>query len=151
MAFPIEIVIVVLVILAVFIVSYLASLRNVKFTTVKIGNVSVNAEVADNAFKKMRGLMFRKSLGENDGMIFPFDSEGYQGFWMMNTSIPLDLIWINAKKQVVFIQKDAQPCTITSCPVYRPNKPGQYVLEVNAGFTDEHNIKVGTNAQFQIQ
>ena len=151
MAFPIEIAIVVLVVLVTIAVSYFASSRNVKFVTVKVGNAAVRAEVADNAFKKMRGLMFRKSLGENDGMIFPFDSEDYYGFWMMNTSIPLDLIWINAGKQVVYIQNDAQPCTIASCPVYKPDAPAKYVLEVNAGFSKDHNIKVGTKAQFEIK
>ena len=151
MAFPIEIAIVVIVILAAVALTYFTSSKSVKFTSVKIGNATVKAEVADTAFKKMRGLMFKKSLGENDGMIFPFDYEDYYGFWMMNTSIPLDLIWINAKQQVVYIQKDAQPCTITSCPVYKPITPAQYVLEVNAGFTDAHSIKVGTKAQFQIK
>lgn len=149
MAFPIEVAIAVLILVAVVAYSYL-TLKTVKLTTVKIGNATVKAEIADTPLKQMRGLMFRKSLGTNDGMIFTFGSDDYYGFWMMNTSIPLDMIWLNSSKQVVYIQKDAQPCTITSCPVYRPNAPGQYVLEVNEGFADAHSIRVGTKAQFNV-
>jgi len=150
MAFPTEIIILLLIALAIVAYGYFSSMRNTKFTVVKIGDAAVNAEIADNSFKKMRGLMFRKSLGEIDGMIFPFDKEDYYGFWMMNTTIPLDMIWINSSKQVVYIQKNAQPCMITSCPVYKNDKPAMYVLEVNAGFTDKHNIEVGTKAEFNI-
>ena len=149
MAFPIEIAVAILILVVVVAYSYL-TLKTVKFTTVKIGNATVKAEIADTPLKEMRGLMFRKSLGANEGMIFTFGSEDYYGFWMMNTSIPLDMIWLNSNKQVVYIQKDAQPCTITSCPIYRPSAPGQYVLEVNAGFADAHNIKAGTKAQFRV-
>ena len=137
MDFPIEIAVAVLILVFVVTYAYL-TLKTVKYTIVKIGNATVKAEIADTPLKKMRGLMFRKSLAANDGMIFPFDSEGYQGFWMMNTSIPLDLIWLNSTKHIVFIQKDAQPCTITDCPVYKPDSPAMYVLETNAGFTDAH-------------
>lgn len=150
MAFPTEIIAIMLIALAIIAYGYFSSIRNIKFTTVKIGDADVNAEVADNAFKKMRGLMFRSSLGEIDGMLFPFDSEGYPGFWMMNTSIPLDIIWMNSTKHVVYIHKNTQPCTITNCPVYKPSASAQYVLEVNAGFTDAHNIKVGTKANFDV-
>jgi len=149
MPFPIEVAVAVLILIAVVAYSYL-TLRTVKFTTVKIGNATVRAEIADTPLKQMRGLMFRKSLPENDGMIFPFDSERYEGFWMMNTSIPLDIIWLNSTKHVVYMQKAAQPCTITDCPVYKPDAPAQYVLEVNSGFSDAHKIKVGMKAQFDV-
>jgi len=153
MAFPTEIVIVLLIVLAIVAVGYLSTLRigGAKFTVVKIGDTAVNAEIADTALKKMKGLMFRSSLGEIDGMLFLFDTEGYYGFWMMNTSIPLDIIWVNSTKHVVYIQENAQPCKLTSCPTYAPNAPAMYVLEVNAGFADKHSIKVGSKVEFEIK
>jgi len=150
MAFPTGIIVILLIVLAIAAYAYFTSMKTARFLAVKIGDANVNAEIADTALKKMRGLMFRKSLGENDGMLFLFDAEGYPGFWMMNTSIPLDIIWINSTKHVVYIHKDARPCTFTSCPTYKPDKPAMYVLEVNAGFSDKHNIKVGSKAEFSI-
>ena len=66
-----------------------------KYTTVMINNVSIRAEIADNMITRSKGLMFRKSLPENEGMLFVFDREGYHRFWMMNMSFPIDIIWIN--------------------------------------------------------
>jgi len=152
MAFPTEIVIVLLIVLGIVAIGYLSTLRigSAKFTVVKIGGAAVNAEIADTQLKKMRGLMGRSELGEIDGMLFVFDEEGYHGFWMFNTSIPLDIIWINSTKHVVYIEKNAQPCTATNCSTYKPTAPAMYVLEVNAGFSDKHNIKVGTKVEFTI-
>jgi hypothetical protein len=154
MTFPTEnlIVLVIVSLIVLAIVAYLifSSAKSARFTSVKIGNATVNAEVADTFARQIRGLMFRKSLDENDGMLFTFSSEGYQGIWMMNMSFPIDIIWINSTKGVVSIQKNAQPCTLTSCPTYKPSGPAMFVLEVNAGFCGKHNIKVGSKADFDI-
>jgi len=150
MAFPLGVIVVLLIVVAVIIYVYFSSAKNVKFTGVKIGNASVNAEIADTTAKKIRGLMFRKSLGENDGMLFTFGPEGYPGIWMMNMSFPIDIVWINSSKQVVYIQNNAPPCTLTSCPTYKPSQPAMFVLEVNAGFCDKHNITVGSKTNFNI-
>jgi len=150
MAFPWEVVIILLLVLAVVAYAYFFLTKSsAKFTTVKIGNRSINAEIADTVVKKMNGLMFRKSLGEIDGMLFVFDEHNYPGIWMMNMSFPIDIIWINSSKEVVYIQKDAQPCSVTSCPTYKPSEAAMFVLEVNAGFCDKHNIKVGSKAEFR--
>ena len=152
MAFPWEVAVILLLVLAVIAYAYFSlSKSNAKFTSVKIGNATVNAEVADTFAKQIRGLMFRKSINENDGMLFTFSSEGYQGIWMMNMSFPIDIIWINSSRQVVSIQKNAQPCTLTSCPTYKPSEPAMFVLEVNAGFCGKHDIKVGSKSQFILQ
>src|SRR5213594_3570416 len=98
MAFANQLVLIAVIIFTLAIVAYSTLVKNTKFTTVKIGNATVNAEIADNSLKRMMGLMFRSSLGENDGMLFAFNSENYYTFWMMNTSIPLDIIWINSTK-----------------------------------------------------
>ncbi len=114
----------------------------VKYTNVKVGNTEIRAEIADNPINRAKGLMFRKSLPENKGMLFVFNEENYHGFWMMNMSFPIDIIWINKEKKVVDITKNAQPCKII-CPSYRPKEKAMYVLEVNANFTEEHKVKIG--------
>jgi len=123
--------------------------KTTNYTEVKIGNTTVKAEIADTFAKKVKGLMFRKSLSEKEGMIFPFDQEGYQGIWMMNMSIPIDIIWMDKDKKVVDIVKDAQPCGLT-CESYTPKEKAMYVLEVKSNFTERHGVKIGTKASFKL-
>ena len=114
-----------------------------------INNVSIRAEIADNMITRSKGLMFRKSLPENEGMLFVFDREGYHRFWMMNMSFPIDIIWINNEKKVAYIVKDAEPCVLT-CNSYVSEKEAKYVLEVNANFTTKNKIKIGTKVNFTL-
>jgi len=106
-------------------------------------SVYVEAEIADNAVKRMRGLMFRKSLGENEGMLFVFDKESFNRFWMMNTTIPLDAIHFDANGTVVDVIA-MEPCkSLVSCPIYTPKAESKYVLEVNQGFAEKNGIEIG--------
>ena len=91
--------------------------------------------------------MNRDSLGENEGMLFIFDKEDYYSFWMLNTRIPLDIIWINANKEIIHIERNLQPCT-DSCPKYSPNEKALYVLEVNANYTSKNGINIGDKVAF---
>lgn len=116
--------------------------KEIKYSRVSIGNAEVKAEIADTSIKQARGLMFRQYLPESEGMLFIFDKEDYHGFWMMNTSITLDIIWINKDFEVVHIEKNVRPCGIL-CPVYKPSEKAKYVLEVNSGFVDKERIDVG--------
>ena len=113
---------------------------------VLIGNgektIKVNVEIADDNSERMQGLMFRKDLDENSGMLFVFDNDGYYPFWMKNTLIPLDIIFIGKDMEIVDI-KNAQPCNEYPCTSYKSSKPAKYVLEVNYGFAAKNNIKVG--------
>lgn len=140
-----EIIILSGIIIVLFIILYLK--KPTKYTNVKIGNTEVRAEIADTIIKRTKGLMFRKSLPENEGMLFVFDKEDYHGFWMMNMSFPIDIIWINKDKKVVDILKDAQPCGLI-CSTHKPKEKTMYVLEVNANFTEKHGIKVGSTLEF---
>ena len=133
------------IVMAVAIVSIVLILTNkseTKYARINIGNAEVKAEIADTPLKQAKGLMFRKSLPENEGMLFIFDKEDYYGFWMMNTSIPLDIIWISKDMEIAHIEKSVQPCGIL-CPVYKPKERAKYVLEVNAGFVDKNKVEVG--------
>ena len=110
-------------------------------------NVCVSAETASTPQDKQRGLMFRKTLGELSGMLFVNQREGLYPFWMKNTLIPLDIIWISKDKKVAFIAKNAQPC-LETCEAIKPDCPAQYMLEVNAGFIEKYKIKVGQRLDF---
>ncbi len=110
-------------------------------------NVYVEAEIADNASTKMKGLMGRKSLGKNHGMLFTFDKEQIQSFWMFNVTIPLDAIFFDSNGTVVdVIQMDPCGLNITRCRSYSPKKPAMYVLEVNKGFSKNNSIVPGKSS-----
>ncbi|MEE8424126.1 MAG: DUF192 domain-containing protein [Thermodesulfobacteriota bacterium] len=105
--------------------------------------VQVKVEVADTPEERMRGLMFRKSLGQKEGMFFVFPQEGFKGFWMKNTYISLDIIFISEDLKVSSIVKDARPCRGDHCTTYKSEHPVKYALEVNSGLADQYGIIEG--------
>ncbi len=100
-------------------------------------------EVPDDREEFARGLMFRKHLPWNAGMLFAFDDEEPRGFWMKNTLIPLDMIFIDSSSKIIDIKENVPPCKQEECPTYPSKEPAQYVLEVNAGFVQENGVKIG--------
>lgn len=80
-------------------------------------------------------------------MLFVNQHEGLYPFWMKNTLISLDIIWISKDKKVVYIAKNVQPC-LETCEAIKPACPAQYILEVNAGFIEKYQIKVGQRLDF---
>ena len=103
--------------------------------------------ITDEEHKK--GLMFREVLEDDQGMLFVYNKEGQHNFWMKNTFLSLDIIWINHNQEVVFINKETQPCLKEHCAVIYPNKNSKYVLEINAGLIDEMGLEVGDKLYFQ--
>jgi len=101
---------------------------------------TIDIEIADNDDKRTRGLMDRISMEENQGMIFLFPHERIQSFWMKNTVIPLDMIFVNRENVIVTIKQDTVPFDTGQ---YRSTKPASIVVEVVAGYTALYNIKVG--------
>jgi uncharacterized membrane protein (UPF0127 family) len=106
-------------------------------------NNCFTVEIAATGEQRERGLMFREHLDKDKGMLFVFDSEGDYPFWMKNTKIPLDMIWMNQNKYVVYIGKNTQPCINDPCQSINPGKNALYVLEVNAGTADALGLKEG--------
>ena len=102
-------------------------------------------EIANTDEERQKGLMFRETLDEDKGMLFIFEEEGIYPFWMKNTLITLDIIWINKEGEIVFIA-NAVPCEIEPCQIYNPNKEALYVLEVNSGIANEIGLKAGDEA-----
>ena len=104
---------------------------------------TVNAEIADSPAGWETGLMYRKSLAPDSGMLFIFPDEDYRSFWMKNTLIPLDMLFISANGTIVDMKESFQPCKADPCESYRSKEKAMYVLEVNAGFARENDIQEG--------
>lgn len=100
-------------------------------------------EIADDSDEQILGLMNRESLAEHAGMLFVFNQPGPHLFWMKNTLIPLDMIWINENNRIVYIQHEAEPCISPNCPQYGPALDVQYVLEINGGLARKLGIELG--------
>lgn len=101
---------------------------------------TIDLEIADTEYERQLGLMKRKSMEENQGMLFIFPDETMRSFWMLNTFIPLDMIFVNANKEIVTIHKNTR---VLSDQSYPSSAPAVYVVEVIGGFTDKYNIKEG--------
>jgi len=105
--------------------------------------ILMEVEIADELQEQIKGLMFRQNLDWNNGMLFVYESENRRSFWMKNTFIPLDMIFINNEFRIVDIKENTKPCLEMPCPTYPSKEPAKYVLEVNAGFAQKNNIKIG--------
>ncbi|WP_109299893.1 DUF192 domain-containing protein [Aquimarina sp. AU474] len=105
----------------------------------------LDIEIADDDYQIQTGLMYRKSMQSDRGMLFIFPNESPHSFYMKNTEFPLDIIFINEKYKVVSIQKNAQPLDESSLP---SEGPAKYVLEVNAKLSDSWNLKKGDSISF---
>jgi len=106
----------------------------------------IDIELADNESAHAMGLMFRTKMEEKQGMLFIFQTEEEHSFWMKNTIIPLDIIFLNAKKEIIKIHKSTAP--YQEEPGYESGKPAMYVIEVNAGYCDKFNIEEGCKINF---
>lgn len=107
-----------------------------------INNISIDVEIADSFSVQMQGLMYREELGEYSGMLFIFPDKIERTFWMKNTLIPLDMIFIDSNMKIVKIVQ-AEPCSADPCSHYKSERVAMYVLEVNKGFSESHGIKEG--------
>ena len=108
-----------------------------------------NVEIADTPEARAIGLMNREYLNPDSGMLFIFDTEEKYCFWMKNTLVPLDIVWLGKNKDVVFIKHNAEPCKADPCETFRPDKKAKYVLEINSGLAKEIGLKKGDGAEFQ--
>ncbi|HBU77889.1 MAG TPA: hypothetical protein DEF18_07275 [Muricauda sp.] len=102
-------------------------------------------EIAETEYETLTGLMYRKSMQQDRGMLFIQPEEAEQNFYMKNTEIPLDIIYINSGMKVVSFQKNAKPLDESSLP---SRAPAKYVLEINAGLSDQLGLKVGDSISF---
>lgn len=107
----------------------------------------INIQIAQTEYDRELGLMFRKSMDDNQGMLFIFPDIQVRSFWMRNTVIPLDMIFIDDSKTVLNIAKNTTPYSDVSYPSAGPAK---YVVEVNGGFCDRHGITAGSKVNWTV-
>jgi len=118
-------------------------------TTVSIGGTVFFVDVVDTNTLRNRGLSGREFLGENEGMLFIFDSSKERSFWMKDMNFDLDMIWMDENRKIIDISKNVP---VESFPEsISPISPAQYVLEVNAGISDREGIETGDVAQFSLK
>ncbi len=108
----------------------------------------VGVEIAADDEMRAQGLMYRDRLDPGRGMLFVFPRDDVFSFWMKNTRIPLDMIWIDANRRVVGIKENVPPCRVPDCPSYGPGVIARYVLEVGGGEAAKRGLKVGESVQF---
>ncbi len=108
-----------------------------------INSYCFEIKIAQTKEERARGLMFRSFLPKNQGMLFIFENEDKHSFWMKNTLIPLDIVWISKDLKIVHIENNVQPCQQEPCKTYTPIQKAIYVLEVNTGLAKEYNFQIG--------
>ena len=116
---------------------------------VTVGSVTFQVEMARTPEERERGLMFRRELPQDRGMLF-VQSPGPAAFWMKNTYIPLDLLYFDAEGRLLQIEAGASPCGTPNCPIY-PSETAtvRYILEINAGETARRGIQLGDRLRLE--
>lgn len=108
--------------------------------------VAFNVEIADSPAKRELGLQYRRDLASDHGMIFLFPAQSEQTFWMKNTPIPLDMIFISRELKIVGIVEQTTPFSLDPRSV---GAPSQYVLEINGGLAKRNGIRRGDSVSFE--
>ena len=132
--------------LLIFILIFLSGCDYSKPSLVSLNGKTFEVEIADTQLERAQGLMFRKELKENSGMLFIFTESDKHSFWMKNTFIPLDIIWIDENFKIVYIYENAQPCR-DICDSITPSKDARYVLEINSGLAEKYNFNMGDRVE----
>ncbi len=112
--------------------------------TITSGDISIVADVADTDALRIKGLSDRKSIGENEGMLFIFPKSDFYGFWMKDMRFSIDIIGLDSKKRAIWLEEYMTPWSYPE--VFTPPRPVQYVLEVKSGTIK--NLKIEENQQF---
>ena len=116
---------------------------------VELGGQRYQVEIAGTDAERARGLMFRDELPAGHGMLFIYDREEPQAYWMKNTRIPLDILYFDNARRLVSQQRDVPPCSAgDGCPPYPSDAPARYVLEINAGEAARLGLKRGAELHF---
>lgn len=113
---------------------------SIKFVDIKINNTDYKIELAQTSAQKIKGLSNRNTLCQKCGMLFVFGFETELPFWMKDTLIPLDMIWLDKNGKIVDIKTASET---NSSKIYQNQSPAQYVLELNANDSQKLNLKIG--------
>ena len=105
----------------------------------------IDIEVAATDAAREQGMMYRDTMDENTGMLFLMEAEEMQAFWMKNTILSLDIIFVDSERRIVSIHKNCKPYSLDQI---QSEAPALYVVEVIAGYTEKHKIKAGDRVMF---
>lgn len=117
-------------------------------TYFKIGDVELLVEVEDTPEGRAQGLGFRDNIPHRAGMLFVFEREGAYSFWMKDTFVDIDIIWLSKDRKILHIEKEVTPETYPT--VFSPNVLAKYVLEVKGGFSDKYGLALNDKASFEL-
>lgn len=117
-----------------------------KVDFVKIGGKILKVDLAINKDEQAKGLSGRKKIEKETGMLFVFEKPSINYFWMKDMSFPIDIIWINESFKIINIEKNIKPESYPT--TFGPKENSMYVLEVEAGFAEKNNLKVGEKIDF---
>ncbi|WP_417362037.1 DUF192 domain-containing protein [Galbibacter sp.] len=121
-------------------------LKILKGDSLKVGKIDI--EIADNAYERETGLMYRTTMEKTQGMLFVFDDEQPRSFFMKNTTIPLDLLFINSDNVIISSIENATPMSEESL---LSKGPAKYVLELNAGMIELWKLQDGDRIEFTTE
>jgi uncharacterized membrane protein (UPF0127 family) len=111
--------------------------------TVELKGKRFSVEIADDFQEQAQGMMFRRELARDHGMLFVYDQAQPQAFWMRNCHIPLDILYFDAEARFINGHYNAPPCNAQQCPNYVSDRPAKYVLEVAGGVAKAMNLAAG--------
>ncbi len=118
-------------------------------TRIELAGETFRVEVAEDDTSRARGLMGREDLAADRGMLFVYERSAPRAFWMKNTRIPLDILYLDSDFRIVALSLDTPPCRVADCPSYPSGEPAQYVLEVNAGTVERLGVEVGDRVRIR--
>jgi hypothetical protein len=124
--------------------------RPYKKKSVRYKNHVISAEIADSFAKQMVGLMYREGIGKNEGMLFPLKIQGKStaAVIMVNMRFGIDIVWMDGKRRIIDIAKNAKPSSSIFSRSYAPKSKSKYVLELKAGTTERLGIRTGEKMNF---
>ncbi|MGB8952426.1 MAG: DUF192 domain-containing protein [Candidatus Aminicenantales bacterium] len=111
---------------------------------------AITTELAVTEEERQRGLMFREKIFSDQGMLFVFKEEGFYSFWMKNTWIPLDILWLDKERRIVHIEREVPPCREDPCPSYSSPRAALYVLELESGAAERYQLKFYDRIEFVL-
>jgi uncharacterized membrane protein (UPF0127 family) len=110
---------------------------------------SYRVEIAATPESRAQGLMYRESLMDGRGMLFLFPKPSVESFWMKNCNFPIDIVWMDASRKVIYVNAHTPPCKDDPCPTYGPKTESLYVLEIPDGAAAKEKIAPGAVLRFE--
>lgn len=121
-------------------------------TKVIVNNFDLTVYLAMSNKQIVKGLVIKNQLKENEGMLFVYQLPAKYRFSMRGMKFPIDIIWLNNARKVIHIEHSLEPCPSNiDCPKFIPSAAALYVLETIAGFSNKHDVKIGTQIDFHLQ